>query len=304
MKSTRVLLALILAMAAATIASAQTISIVILDRSANYIQTTAGSSSLASSTPYSAEVFMNGANLNLISSFSFKKPGDATTVYSGVQDGSEWQAPASGNMFSTMSALNTAFGAGGYTISISRTVGGPYADSTLTMTNLVGTTNDGLPNTPFVIATQNSNPVTWSGGKMLVDPTLALTITTTTFSTNYTNGQGRVGVGVFGSIPDQEASNETSPGSFIFSGNSAQLVIAANTFAAGQFYSGDMEFNNLIGSLVDLSGTYGGSAKGITIYSAFTSFQIQAIPEPSTYAAIFGALALAGVMIHRRRRAV
>lgn len=34
-----------------------------------------------------------------------------------------------------------------------------------------------------------------------------------------------------------------------------------------------------------------------------TFFTLQAIPEPSTYAAIFGALALAGVVVHRRRRA-
>lgn len=298
MKSTRVLLALITVMAAAAITSAQTIDIVVLDRSVNYVQTVAGSSTLENATPYRADVFINGTNLNLLSSFSFMKPGDGVTVYSGQQNGSEWEAPTSGNAFSTMALLNTAFGAGAYTISVSG-----YADSSLTMTDLVGTTNDGLPNLPFVIATQNSNPVTWSGGKMLVDPTQALTITTTTFSTNYTNGQGRIGVGVFGDIPDQEATNETTPNSFTFSGSSVQLVIDANTFTPGQNYSGDMEFNNIIGSLVDLSTPYGGSAKGIVLYSAFTSFQIQAIPEPSTYAAIFGGLALAGVVIRRRRRA-
>ncbi len=220
------------------------------------------------------------------------------TVYSGAQDGNEWQAPTSGNVFSSMANLNSAFGPGTYTISVSG-----FSDSSLTMTDLVGSaTNDGLPNMPFVIATQNSNPVTWSGGKMLVDPTLELTIATTTFTTNYTAGMGRVGIGVFGSIPDQEASNETSPGSFIFSGNTAQLVIAANTFTSGQTYSGDMEFNSVQAAPTDLSGIYGGSAKGVVIYTAFLSFQVQAIPEPSTYAAIFGVLALAGVVIHRRRK--
>ncbi len=33
------------------------------------------------------------------------------------------------------------------------------------------------------------------------------------------------------------------------------------------------------------------------------NFSLTAIPEPSTYAAIFGALALAGVVVHRRRQA-
>ena len=291
------------ALFAAAAGSAQTVQIVVLDRNVNYTQTVAGSASLASGTPYEASAFINGSNLNQLSSFSFKKPGDAVTVYSGTQDGSEWSAPTSGNAFSTMSALNTAFGAGTYTISAVRTVGGAYSDSSLTMTDLLGTTNDGLPNTPFVIATQGGNPVTWSGGKMLVDPTLSLTLTSTTFTTNFTNGQGRIGLGVFGSIADQETDNEITDGSFTFTGNTAQLVIAANTFTSGQSYNGDMEFNNIQGSLVDLSGIYGGSAKGIVLYSAFTSFQLQAIPEPSTYAAILGALALAGVAIHRRRRA-
>lgn len=303
MKTMRALLIFSGAFFAVATGSAQTIQIVVLDRSVDYTQTVAGSASLASATPYEASVFINGTNLNQLSSVSFKKPGDGLTVYSGVQDGSEWNAPTSGNAFSTMSALDTAFGAGAYTMSVVRTVGGAYADSSLTMTDLLGTTNDGLPNAPFVVATQGGNPVTWSGGKMLVDPSLSLTLTSTTFTTNFTNGLGRVGLGVFGSIADQETDNEITDGSFTFTGNTAQLVIAANTFTSGQTYSGDMEFNNIQGSLVDLSGIYGGSAKGIVLYSAFTSFQLQAIPEPSTYAAIFGALALAAVAIHRRRRA-
>ncbi len=36
---------------------------------------------------------------------------------------------------------------------------------------------------------------------------------------------------------------------------------------------------------------------------AIDNFSVTAIPEPSTYAAIFGALALAGVCVHRRRQA-
>lgn len=36
---------------------------------------------------------------------------------------------------------------------------------------------------------------------------------------------------------------------------------------------------------------------------AIDNVSFTAIPEPSTYAAIFGALALAGVVVHRRRQA-
>lgn len=296
MKTTRALLALFSAMTAASIASAQTINIVVLDRTARYVQTTAGSSSLDGANPYSAGVFINGSNLNLLTSFSFKKPGDAVTVYSGAQDGDEWQAPLSGNLFNSMANLNAAFGGGVYTISVSG-----FSDSTLTMTNLVGGTNDGLPNMPFVIATQDGNPVTWSGGKMIVDPTKQLTISTADFVTNFTEGQGRVGLGLFGDT-SYEATNESPPDSFLFTGYTAQLVIGANLLTPGYNYSGDMEFNSIIGSPVDLSGIYGGDAQGIVIYTAFASFQVQVIPEPTTYAAIFGALALAGAALHRRRR--
>jgi len=282
--------------------TAQTVELVVVDRQVNYVQTVAGSAGLDGAAPYEFVVNLSGQNLGSPFTLSFKKPGDPVTVYSGYEHtaGTEWQAPVypTGN-FASMATLHSAFPDGTYTIQA-----GGFADVTLGIPNLIGSTNDGLANTPFIIATQNSNPVTWSGGKMLVDPTQELTLTSTVFADNYVMATGRIGLWLDYGMTGQEVTNETAPGSFIFNADSVQMQILANTLTPGT-YNGGLEFNNIVGAgLVDLSGTYGAGAYGVSVYSAFTTFQIQAVPEPSTYAVIFGGLALVGVVLHRRRRRV
>jgi hypothetical protein len=259
------------------------------------VQTAAGSAALDGAAPYEFVVNLNGQNLGSPFTLSIKRPDN--TSYSGYEHtaGTEWQAPVYpvGN-FASMAALHGVFPDGTYTIQA-----GAFADVTLSIPNLIGSPNDGFANTPFVIGTQDSNPVAWIGGKMRIDPTKELTLTSTTFTTNYAAGTGRISLWADGG--GDEVTNETAPGTFYFSGTSVQLQVAANTFAPGTYAAG-MEFNNIVSSLVDLSGTYGAGAYGVSVYTAYTTFQIEAIPEPSTYAAICGALALAGVVIHRRRR--
>lgn len=293
MKTKIMLVAAVLVAAGSGIA--QTVELVVVDRQVNYVQTVAGSASLDGAAPYEFVVNMSGLGLGSPFTLSIKRPDN--TSYSGYEHtaGTEWQAPVYpvGN-FASMAALHGVFPDGTYTIQA-----GAFADVTLSIPNLIGSTNDGFANTPFVIGTQDSNPVTWSGGKMLIDPTKELTLTSTTFTTNYAAGTGRIGLWVDGG--GSEVTNESPPASFYFSGTSVQLQIAANTLSAGT-YQGGMEFNNIVSSLIDLSGTYGAGANGVSVYTAYTTFQIQAVPEPSTYAAIAGGLALLGVMWHRRRR--
>ena len=62
----------------------------------------------------------------------------------------------------------------------------------------------------------------------------------------------------------------------------------------------NVELNFINGIAMDTTSVPG--ATGLTAYVTILSFDIQAIPEPSTYAAILGALALAGVLIRRRRQ--
>jgi hypothetical protein len=294
MKTKNTLL-LVAALGAAGAGVAQTIEFVVVDRQVNYVQTVAGSAALDGAAPYEFVVNMSGTNLGAPFTLSIKRPDN--TSYAGYEHtaGTEWQAPTYpiGN-FASMALLHGTFPDGVYTIQASG-----FADVTLSIPNLIGSPNDGFANTPFVIGTQDSNPVTWFGGKMLVDPTKELTLTSTTFTTNYAAGTGRIGLWVDGG--GSEVTNESAPNSFYFSGTSVQMQIAANTLSAGTYTAG-MEFNNIVSSLIDLSGTYGSGANGVSVYTAFTTFQIQAVPEPSTYAAVCGALALTGAAIYRRRR--
>lgn len=298
MKTKRVLW-LIASLGAAGALSAQSVQFVVLDRQVNYVQTAAGSAGLAGATPYEFVVDLNGTGLT---SPDFTIVAPSTVVYSSfVRDpGKEWQAPApeGAYQFASMAALHSVFPDGSYTIQTN--LGNTSA---LSISDLIGTTNDGFGNTPFIIGTQDGNPVTWSGNKMLVDPTKQLTLTTTPFTTNNSSADNRIGLWLGGYMFSDEVTNETAPNSFVFSGTSVEMQISANMLYAGSTYSGGMEFNVVDGTLVNLTTPFGAGANGVAVYTAFTTFSIQAIPEPSTYASILGMLALAGVLMVRRRRA-
>lgn len=280
---------------------AQTVQFVVVDRQTNYVQTTAGTAALEGASPYEFTIDLNGTSLPSTGfSFDFKKPGDATTVYTGYERdaGKEWQAPSGlTGHFSSMANLHSMFPDGSYTLMATG-----FADATLSIPNLIGTTNDGFSNMPFVTATQNGVPVSWISNRMIVDPTKDLLIQSNVFTTNYVSGQGRIGLMVSGNMVNEETTNEISPGSFTFSGDSVQLLITGGTFQPGQTYYGDIEFNNIVSSLVDLTTPYGAGAKGVSVYTAYTNYQIQAVPEPATAAAWAALLAL-GVALWRRRQA-
>lgn len=272
--------------------TAQTVEFVVVDRQTNYVQTTAGTADLNGATPYEFTIDLNGSSLPSTGfTFAFKKPGDAVTTYTGYERdaGKEWQAPSGvTGQFALMANLHSVFPDGSYTLMVTG-----FSDASLSIPNLVGSTNDGFGNMPFVTATQNSVPVTWFNNKMVVDPTKDLLIQSNAYTVNYTEGQGRIGLMLSGNSVSQESTNETSPGSFTFSGDSVQLLITGGTLQAGQTYYGNLEFNNVVTSLVDLSSIYGSGANGVSVYTAMTKFEVQAVPEPATYAAWSALLALA-----------
>jgi hypothetical protein len=81
-------------------------------------------------------------------------------------------------------------------------------------------------------------------------------------------------------------------------GYSWTQVLSWNIASGGWGMTGSDTFNiELVGSSTDFAITTGNGV-GLDNFSTTVS----AVPEPSTYAAIFGAVALAGVMLHRRRR--
>jgi len=94
--------------------------------------------------------------------------------------------------------------------------------------------------------------------------------------------------------------------SFGTGSRSHTFTVPALSMTAGNNYTVELSFDDIVGgtNVFAYAGTGGMSAANYAgVYSAFTKFTIQAVPEPSTYAAIFGALALTGVLIRRRRSA-
>lgn len=76
--------------------------------------------------------------------------------------------------------------------------------------------------------------------------------------------------------------------------------VMPNRLTAGQTYYASLQFNN---NNIDYAvPNLGNGNVGYSVINEFEMLAVGAIPEPSTYAAIFGGLALAGAMIHRRRR--
>jgi hypothetical protein len=131
---------------------------------------------------------------------------------------------------------------------------------------------------------------TWSNGKLMIDPTQNYTLTFTGFSGFAAGDQIRLSIDGPGSDGHDVGSTTAVTSFFIPAGS---IVLApGNTTGA--------ELNFINGITTDTTSI--ASATGMTGYVTILSFQIQAVPEPSTYAAIFGGLALAGAAVYRRRR--
>ena len=142
----------------------------------------------------------------------------------------------------------------------------------------------------------------WSGGVYYIDPTQPLTISSAGNAHNgYLAGNvsGAIGFGVYdftGNTPlfgseTLRFRTDLSPGA-----NYISYTINPNTLTAGENYQ--------------ISGTYvyitdqhavNGSQNG-AFYASDTYFMVTAIPEPSTYATILGALGLVGAVWSRTRR--
>ncbi len=98
--------------------------------------------------------------------------------------------------------------------------------------------------------------------------------------------------------------NGSGPSGFLTAATAApNYIIDTSTFVAGQTYTLEVRYDDILSSNSD---TYAGNPANILgagLYEISSTITLQAaIPESSTYSAIFGAVALAGVMLHRRRR--
>ncbi len=91
-----------------------------------------------------------------------------------------------------------------------------------------------------------------------------------------------------------------------------QVDIGSNSNVASGGFTRDSAWHQVAHGSITLSGLtgsnevriygYSGGAGSFGIDRVILTGAVTAIPEPSTYAAIVGAVALAGVVIHRRKK--
>jgi hypothetical protein len=262
---------------------AQTVDFVVLFKNQHYIQNGNGSVLNASPNPWEFRAEVETSNdstaTNPISSadlevaFGSVSPDLNLTYADHVWSFSQLFAQKTGSM-----SLDETFANGSYTFNIGAQV------------LSLSLSGDLYPNHPTAFFDQGN----WVSGVLHVDPTQSLEISSGTFVTNFLMGSSRVGLDLYGPGYGQSADTEE----FGFNPNSLAMTIDANFLTPGATYHVRVEFNRF--SDMDTVPVYG--AQAIATYSAVLAFDVYAIPEPSTYAALLGGLALAGVLLHRRRR--
>ncbi|MDI1338021.1 MAG: PEP-CTERM sorting domain-containing protein [Lacunisphaera sp.] len=268
MKPMRSFLVLFVSLAFAAGLSAQTITGYGVVKNHYVTQTSSSAPVDDVFSPYGVSAYVSGSSL--AGTYSFTSPGGSATspqVISTTGSGGNFQSATS---YLTTTALNLGYNDGVYSMAMPNINGAPQT------ANLPSFSGDLYPTTPMITSG------TWSGGMLLVDPTLNYTLNFAAFVSPTINDS--IGLGIQGI------------GSFFPSTAATSFVISAGTLTAGVTYDVSLRFNH---NFIDY-GVAIALANGNSGYTTENYFQIQAIPEPSTYAAILGVAALGGVMIRRR----
>ena len=276
MKTTHAVL-LLLTLAATAGVSAQTITGYGVTKVYLGTQTTSGTLDDSSATPHAITAYVFGTGLT--GTYSF-------TPTSGTQNGVPkvlTTTSTSGQFedasFSSSMLLNGAYGDSAYTMTFPNNGGSGPQSSTLQ-----AFPGDAYPVDPLITGG------TWTGGLLQIDNTVNHTLNFASFST--------FGADDSYALKIRNSSDVEVASGFWNTAGTTSFLITAGTLTAGQVYSASLQFNN---NYINYNTPFAG-ANGSIGYTVINDFQIQAVPEPSTYAAIFGGLALAGVMIRRRRR--
>ena len=127
--------------------------------------------------------------------------------------------------FTALSALNTAWANGTYMLNF---------NGKSVPVSLAG---DSYPNVPLVTVSAG----TWTNGILIIDPTLALSITVN-FTANFTSGHAHIDMNVSGT--NQDNFNASASSSSDFAESQLILTIPANTLKNGSQYSANMTFDN------------------------------------------------------------
>ena len=225
-----------------TTASTYTVTSVTVGKSISYLQTSATSVALSPAPatsdyggPFGFSVNVDGLNISALSTapvvtgpFSAFHLNTAPTTHNqgillysnddgmwryGSPNANDWGSP-------TLSDLDARFGSGTYTV----TLGAISVPLTLT--------GDIYPNIPSFTLSGG----VWSGGKYYIDPAVALTLTTNTFTTYGSHVEDSIESGIYG-ITDNQVFASSSPGT-----KSLSYQVAANTLTLGLEYDGYASF--------------------------------------------------------------
>lgn len=287
--------------AISTIASAQ-IDFFVVDKLVTYVQTSSSTPSLHATSPFIFSFEIEGQNpgtsIGSITNHAFTSPGGSGvtgyTLVSGDYDSSEnqWKYRQS---FALKSDLDAAFSNGTYSVSV-----GNVADIPLTLN--ASPSGDLYPLVPKV--TGMNNGASWNGSnQLLISDTGTTTLTFSDFTSQYnstSNGQVGAHIGAFLYLTSSGSFTELNQEALTFEADSAFNTFMISGLTAGSTYQFELEYNAIMAA--DTTSIPG--ATGVALFSSRMQLEVLAIPEPSTYAAILGALALGGVMVQRRRRAI
>ncbi|MBA4137212.1 MAG: hypothetical protein C0518_07840 [Opitutus sp.] len=302
MKFSRWVTPLILASFTAATAWSQVVDFVSVSFRQQMVQTGTATVGLSSGTPFTFRAGVDGNNLGQtspISAATITPPsGSPLSLTASLFGGNyEWEYVSGG--YSTLNDLLVAFPANGgsYTLALTGTPNGN-----------TGIVVPGFSSTVLQAPVLTLSGGTWNGGVYQLTPGSGLGVE---FNSPFSSSPG--GTDAFhyyvdangnfnGSITTPEGFlNYNSETSSSVSGSISTFNIGASSFNAGQSYTFLVSYEQILSW--DAT-AYGNAVTAVGLFEIRTSFTVQAIPEPSTYAALFGAVGLLGVVAQRRRRVV
>lgn len=305
MKTTRGLIYSFFAVAALLAgvqAAAQTIDNGIVSYTYLTTQQSAGAPVGASANPYSFQVFIEGSGITGVE-------GQST----------EGNLPATVSVPPSPTVLDLVFSSSnGNGRMLYQSAG--YASDTALQTAFP---NSDVTNGPhYVLSANGQNPsldLTSIGSSVMNLPTITLTggswnVGTGQYDFNPNSTLGISFNPVSGGSSDQfhfdykfNGANTNGAGDqgFLNAGDTIDAVNDVQTFFNFQFQAGTYTIEVAYDDVMSFDPNgFGSGLIAAGIYEVRSTITLNAIPEPSTYAAIAGVLALAGVMIQRRRRTV
>lgn len=213
--------------------------------------------------------------------------------YSLSPNGSDWRLT---RYYATSGALLTDFpDATTFTITQNEPPSTNHANS-VTLTGSLA------PATPYMatINATSGSIIGWSGSTLQVTAGTVLDLTTSTFA-NWNTGTSALfnHMGLFvthnGSETQAEGFSDAADPYFSSGTGHANYLTMTNVSIVSGIYNVELEFN----AIASIDQTYG---TAVALYTSRTSFNIQAVPEVSTYAAILGLVSATAVLFRRSRR--